>query len=273
MSEIIQFNKFGELHNGISVFFCKTDFLEEEFARIKDLKENIILISGNSDYIIADNLVESMPQNIVHWFCHNNLSSSIKVTNLPIGIENSLEAKRAGHGVGWQHAIEKEKILSSLFEKDISKPTNLIYANFNISTNPPWRERIKKACVASNFTTYKECNLSYFDFISDILDHEAVVCPAGNKPDQKKQGGDNHRIYEVLYSNRIPIVFSENQHSMYEKLYKFLPVVLLEDEQKLLDKSYIVDQLKEAKKKTKTDIIKFSFWKKKILNQAWLTKR
>jgi hypothetical protein len=182
--------------------------------------------------------------------------------SLPTGIENHIESKRSGHGVKWDFAIEKHKILSSLFAKKITGQTsNLIYANFNINTNPQWRNKIKNICLSLDYVTFKEPNLSYPEFISDVISHEAVVCPIGNAPTNGE--GDNHRIYEVLYSNRVPIVFSNGHKTMYDRIYKFLPVVFLETEEQLLDKKYITDQINAVKDKS-NEIIKFSHWKKNI---------
>ena len=117
MSDIIQFNRFSELHDGENIFFCKTDFLQRDFDTIKKKNKKVILISGNSDIPITNETVEHAPTNIFAWFCQNNLSNNPKVVSLPLGIENSFECKRLGHGVAWDFALEKNKILSSIFEK------------------------------------------------------------------------------------------------------------------------------------------------------------
>jgi len=263
MSEVIQFNRFSELHNGKDIFFCKTDFLEEDFKEIKKTKNNVILISGNSDYSITEDLVKVAPKNISKWFCQNNNSSDLKMVTLPMGIENSFESKRSGHGVGWDFAVEKNKILSSIFTKKITgEMSNLVYANFGIGTNPDWRSKVKDACLKLDYVTHKDANLTYSEFISNVLSHEAVVCPVGNAPNGQ---ADTHRAYEVLYSNRIPIMFSHKQEHLYETLYKFLPVVFLENLEQLFDKDYITEQIKAAKNKT-NEKIKFSYWKKRIEN-------
>ena len=79
-----------------------------------------------------------------------------------------------------------------------------------------WRNKIKNLCENCNHVTFKNYGLSYQEFISDVISHDAVLCPVGNSPEGV---ADNHRIYEVLYSNRIPIVFAKNQNVLYNKLY------------------------------------------------------
>ena len=258
MSEIIQLNRFSKLHNGKDIFFCKTDFLQKDFDIISKLNHDVILISGNSDIAITNKIAKTAPQNISTWFCQNNECDDPRVVSLPLGIENTFECKRFGHGVAWDFALEKNKILSSIFNKKITGETfNLVYANFNVNTSPIWRNKIKDVCLKSNHITFEKSNLSYPEFISKILSHEAVVCPCGN-------GVDTHRVYETLYANRIPIVFSHGQGYLYKTLYKFLPVVLLENPEQLLDKQHIINNIKVAKNKS-NEKIKFSHWRKRIL--------
>ena len=259
MNDIIQFNKFCDLHNAESIIFCKTDYLASEFLNIKQLDNEVVLISGNSDYSINDEVASKMPANIKKWFCHNNLSEHPKLEAIPMGIENSKAAVRAGHGVGWPHAVEKEKFISYFFdEKDLSAPTDFMYANFGIESNPGWRNKVKDMCTKSDFVNFEQSKLSYIQFINNILSHEAVVCPLGNGL------GDNHRIYETLYLNRVPIVFSENQNILYDKIYSKLPVVMVGDLDELSDCNLMQEKVNKAKTKS-LDTIRFSYWKSRIL--------
>lgn len=261
MPQIIQFNKFSKFHDGKKVFFCKTDFLPKDFEVIEKLNNEVILITGNSDFAVTENLVNSAPKNISKWFCQNNASTNPKTVTLPMGIENSIECKRSGHGVTWDFALEKNIILSSIFNKKIEGQTsNLIYSNFNINTNPEWRTKIKKMCLEADHITFEDSKLNYEQFISNILSHEAVVCPVGNCPQDQ---ADTHRIYEVLYSNRIPIMFSYKQDHLYETLFKFLPVVFLEKPEQLFDKNYLLKHINLAKSKSKEKIT-LSYWERVI---------
>ena len=150
---------------------------------------------------------------------------------------------------------------SSVFnKKNTGELSNLIYANFGVGTNPEWRNKVKEVCKKIDYITVQDANLTYPEFVSNVISHEAVICPVGNAPNGD---ADTHRAYEVLYSNRIPIMFSHKQKHLYETLYKFLPVVYLEDLEQLFDKAYIVEQLYLVKNKSR-EKIKFSYWKEKI---------
>lgn len=258
MPQIIQFNDFSELHNEKNIFFCKTDHITEEFDKISKIDSNVVLITGNSDIPISEETVNKAPKNISAWFCQNNLSSNPKVFSLPLGIENTKECKRSGHGVAWNFAEEKLKILSTIFNKDIQGDNqNLIYANFNVDTNLDYRNTIKEHCLNLNHVTFKS-GLPYEEFICDLLSHEAALCPVGN-------GIDTHRIYETLYANKVAIVFSDKQEFIYESLYKDLPVVLLQSLNDLDDEQFLYKKINEAKSNNKQKL-DLDFWKNKILS-------
>lgn len=80
--------------------------------------------------------------------------------------------------------------------------------------------------------------------------------------------GDNHRIYETLYLNRIPITFNK---IMYERLHHNFPVILLEDESQLSNVDLIKNKINIIKNNFPENYkeikeLKFSFWEEKIKN-------
>lgn len=263
--EIFQFNKLSRLHDGEKIIFCKTDYLKSDFQNIRKKKNKVILMSGNSDFAVTESIADLLPDNVHHWFCTNNLTNHPRITSIPMGLENSFEAIRDRHGVGWNHAIQKIEILSSLFCNDADNEiTGMIYANFRISTNNTWRNCIASTCQDSDFITYDKHETEYKEFISRVLSHKMVVCPLGNAPQGQ---ADNHRIYETLYCNRVPIVFFENQSKLYESIYSKLPVVILNGPEDLCDEDEIIEIYEKVKNKP-VDIIKYSFWENKILQKA-----
>lgn len=230
-SKYIEINKLSHLHNGSTIFFCKTDFLIEEFGNIKKQKNNVILITGNSDYSITDEILAIAPKNIKKWYAQNALSNHSILEPLPIGLENKLPSVRKGHGVGY---FDRATLKESLLEKSNSnniEPTKFIYANFNVNTNFDHRNPIKTLCQSIDFIDWEEPNLSLNSFFNKILDYKTVVCPAGN-------GLDTHRLWEVLYSNRIPITFKTGNYKLYE-LYNKLPIIILENNKDLINYNLI----------------------------------
>ena len=110
---IIQFNKFAKLHNGENIFFCKTDFLEPFFKHLMNHHTPSVLITGNSDYSITNKLLPHIPRCIKKWFAQNADIEHPLITGIPLGIENHEDCILSGHGVGWEHARKKIKLLSN----------------------------------------------------------------------------------------------------------------------------------------------------------------
>lgn len=237
--DFIQINKFSKLHDGDKIIFCKTDFIFEEFKNIEKIPHDVILITGNSDYPIDEHRFYSKPNNIKKWYAQNALINDEILIPLPIGLENKLESVRPGHGIGYYDRVsEKESLLSRSI---VTPSTKRYYSNFNISTNHQYRSKIKNICINSSHIDWEEYNLSLTEFFNKILEYEAVICPIGN-------GVDTHRLWEVLYSNRIPITIKVGDFKIYE-LYEKLPIILLDSENDLYDKKLLDEKLNKIKNK------------------------
>lgn len=257
--DLLQLNKFGNLHNGKSVIFCKTELLSAEFKRIKKIKNEVVLISGNSDYEINEGLVSNMPVNVIEWYCQNNQVSHPKLKSIPIGLENSFPNKRRMHGTAWPHAVEKVRLLNKTFSApESNQPSKFLYANFNIQTNMAHREPIMAVCKNTTFINCDEPNLRYDDFIAKVLDHEAVVCPAGN-------GIDTHRLYEILYCKRVPITFRIGDYAIYKDLYEKLPIVILDSIDELKNEKKIKELISIARQNSFNNaLLDFAYWQRTI---------
>jgi len=254
---MIQVNKISQLHDGKNIIFCKTDWVVKEFSYIASLPNDVILVTGNSDYCITDDLVSAAPKNIKKWFCQNRLSDNTLLESIPIGIENTVACKRDGHGYVWDHAHEKNTILgSSLVD---SPTTKFLYSNFNVSTNLNHRIPIRQISQNNDHITWAEPSQSYMKFVEDILEHEGVVCAQGN------DRGDNHRIYETLYLNRIALTFNVEQHKYIHHLY---PTVLIEDLNELSDIKNLKSRISEARNKDVGEYLKNDYWLEKIYDEA-----
>lgn len=248
---IAQINKLSLLHDDNYIIFCKTDFLFEEFEKIKKLKNDVVLITGNSDYPIDVYRFNKKPKNVKKWFAQNAIINHIDLVPIPIGIENKLPAFRDGHGIGY---YDNAQLKEDLVLRNLQvTPTKKIYANFNISTNYHYRSLVRDVCVKSDYIDWDEPNLSLVEFFDKILDYEMIVCPAGN-------GVDTHRLWEVLYSNRIPITIKVGDFKIYE-LYDKLPVIILDN----IEDLYNIDLIEKKLEKIKNNeydlsILDVSYW-------------
>lgn len=251
VQNFIQINKLSLLHNKKNIWFCKTDFILDDFEHIKKLDYNVTFITGNSDYGITDEFVSMAPSNIKRWFAQNALSNHPILEPLPIGLENKTESIRRGHGIGYkERMIIKEKYLQINVS---STPHKHIYANFNINTNPIHRSAIKQICTRAPHIDWQEYGLSLEEWFGAVSEYKMIVCPAGN-------GVDTHRLWETLYLNRIPITIKLGSYKIYD-LYAKLPIIVLEDADQLLDFKYINTLYNKAKNmQYDYDLLNINYW-------------
>jgi len=272
MIDTLQINKFCELHNGYNIIFCKTDFLPWEFEYIKKLNNDVILISGNSDYMISKHenpnniVIQSpvptaipsylleVPKNIKKWFAQNASINNDIIKTLPMGLENYIPAIRQGHGVGYDRVKIKQSCIDN---KQDRLPSKFIWANFEIGSKVDYRTEMRDLCKSIPFIDWEDPNLTLEEYFDKILDYDAVICPEGN-------GIDTHRFYEVLYMKRIPIVFNK---VMYENLYHMFPVVFIENTEDLKNYEFMIQKIREAKEKEwDPNSITTRWWKDRILS-------
>ena len=258
-NNIIQFNKFAKLHNGKNVFFCKTDYLLELFDSLKHHDVPSVLISGNSDYSMVDDLVSLAPDCIVKWFAQCVNTNNLMVKALPYGLENTENCILEGHGQGWIHA--RERILAAQYP--LKRPFSRdLYANFSLTTHPI-RLEVKRICESLPYVTtritynYMEMNNNpYQQYVSEILDHKMTVCPRGNA------AAETHRFWEVLYMGRVPIIKINKGNSFFTEL----PVVVLESWEQLNDLAFLHSEYENVKNNSK-EMLKMSYWENLILKE------
>lgn len=252
--DTIQLNKFSKLHNGKTIFFCKTDFLHKDFETIKHIPNEVVLISGNSDYIIDERFLKVLPSNVKRWYAQNAMINTDIIKTLPMGIENYKPADRNGHGVGYDRVSTKVMLIDNLKQKT---PHKFIYSNFKVKNNIKHRGDVLEYCKKSEFVDWDEPNLSLSTFFKKMLSYEAIVCPDGNGP-------DTHRFYEVLYMGRIPIVFNK---VLYDNLYHKFPCVLLESPEQLMDYTLLRQRIDEVRdKEWNLDVLDTNYWINEIKN-------
>jgi hypothetical protein len=252
---VFQLNKLSKLHNGKNIFFTKTDYLMDDFKTIEQLNNDVILISGNSDFCITDYHLSNLPNNVKFWYAQNAIVSHPKIINIPLGIENFKSSIRENHGIGYERANIKENFILNHNSK---KPSELIYSNFTIGTNTRHRTFIKNICVETPHIIWEEPNLSVENFFNRVLDFTSVVCAQGNGD------GDNYRIYETLYLNRIPITFNRQ---LYNLLHHKFPIICLDDPLLLKNYNFMREQIGTAKLKIwDKNLLDLDYWKSKILS-------
>lgn len=185
------------------IFFVNSDRVTLFLDTVKSYDKPFVLISHNGDLTFNQEI--DLPNCIKHWFGQNiNFPNTLKITSIPIGLERD----------AW--FPYKRPIINEFKNKNLLKK-NLLYCNFNTSTNPR-RSIIKNYFKDKNWCLSSE-NISYKDYIFDIHASKFVLSPDGN-------GIDCHRTWEILYSASVPILEKSNSAI---NVYKNLKVVIVDN--------------------------------------------
>lgn len=187
------------------IYFVKTDYIDYFFNSKLLPKEKFKLITHNSDFCInSDHAPYLEYRFLVNWFAQNVDFQHEKLIPIPIGIANEQ----------WPHG--NIETLQSVIDKNYKKK-QLMYANFNISTNPRQREY----CLQHVESQYVESNTPFETYLEHTAEAYFSICPLGN-------GIDSHRIWESLYLKTVPIAEQTYNISYLKRKYN-LPIVLIND--------------------------------------------
>lgn len=215
-----------------TIIYVKPDFFKLFKEIVKTvLKNKIILVSGDSDYIIPLDFFESNNDflnfidnpNIIHWFCQNCTEMGhLKITKIPIGLDYHTMSRP--NNLGWgdiKTPIDQEKELIEV--KKIGflpfwerKP--LCYSNFHFFINSRFGNDRLDAIhnINKNLVYFEPMKLPRLETWLKQTGYAFVICPHGN-------GLDTHRVYEALCLGCIPIVRQSNL----DELFEGLPVLIV----------------------------------------------
>lgn len=232
------YHKIGTLKN--ATIWCKIDFVEELFKRIRGNKDNYILITFNGDYPVDAEKFRLKPPCIKKWFAQNVDFSNKDLIPLPIGMENDCGPSK---GPNTDHKI----IEKYLPPNDIVKSLDKIYCNFLIRHWEP-RRKILDALIKNNVAFLDE-RVNYETYCINMAKHRFIASPRGN-------GRDCHRTWEALYLGCIPVV---EKHLMYDS-YPDLPIVQIERWEDV-NRRWMDDQYEKFfNRKFNYDQLKISYW-------------
>ena len=246
--------KFIPLADNKTIYYCPTNEVDSFFKQ-SNLEKPFILISHNGDGAIENvksrydgASLSGAPKTLIKWFAQNVCVKDERMQSIPIGLEN----------LKWFPELKKLDKIKTIFNNP-KQIKNLIYANFNIETNPKERIQAYQVCQAQPYaTTFFGKNGSNFDdYLFNIYNHDFVVCPAGN-------GEDTHRMWESLYVGSIPIVKKTINTSYYSEL----PICFIDDWNQLGDLNFLLKQKELIKEKNNLKMLDFDYWKNMILKAA-----
>ena len=234
------------------ILFVNTERLLTLLNMIRAFDRNIFtIIAHNSDYIFNYDFSSNIPPNVINVWCQNyNYIETDNLKSLPIGLER----------VRWFPHLNKRSILKQYSEISQEFYDNTFYYNCNPKTNS--ERQIIYNFLSNNLniksTLKTNGNGSHFEeYVQDILRHSYTISPPGN-------GIDCHRTWEILYLNRVPVVF---QSYFVENIYHDLPVWIIKNIDELLH----IDAYKQiCSNKYSKDKLSFEYWKNLILKPSQL---
>jgi hypothetical protein len=232
--------------NKNEIIFLKTDYLKYFFTIIHpQIKFPYILITHNSDYGAPYKYEKYLDDpKIICWFAQNPTTVHDKLIPIPIGIQNQY----------WERGnLNHYDLFLTEKNKNFEKRKNFIYINIG-KTHP---ERLQ---VLNSFNGKNYCNFSnpksINEYLNDLTDSIFVISPRGN-------GLDCHRTWEALLAGCIPVVKS----SCLDKIYKNLPVMIIDDWEKLTYDDFISYLNNYKKKIINYNKIKFNYWQDLIYSK------
>lgn len=206
---------FEDIKDGC-VIYCWSTYIPQLFQYLENTNtKNITLLTGDNDHSCnctggirvfpMDNIsyyFPPVPKNITKWYAQNAEVYNAKLVPMPIGLAPP-----------WRTDVYLENTCMNDIFIDLDR-INLIYSNFNTTTNPV--RRTIKNIISKNCNIDTEYNdlLTYY---KNIQTHKFVICPPGN-------GLDTHRVWECLYFGAIPIVEDNSMNRYFSSLFPILVV-------------------------------------------------
>lgn len=225
--------------NPDSVVFCKFDYLQYliQYLEFRNCKTPFILLTGQSDYPITDQVYDFLTSKIcVKWWGVNN--ECFRAGGVPLGIADDYCTLTMKSG----------------FEQTTGN--RLLYVNHRVDTFPtvrkalypmfadkPWAT-VRTPMEKGKTDTYKE----------ELLDHKFMLCPRGN-------GVDTHRMWEALYCGVIPVVQRSHVHAEIEGN---LPVLFVDSYYDVTEDLLLSSYEEFNRKEWNADMLTVSWWINKM---------
>lgn len=234
----------------------KIEEIENFILNNPNVKNNpLSIITHQGDLPVTEKLFNFVNSNcqLKKWYGQNIEYDHPKITSIPIGLENDHH---------YSHVEKRKKIHQASKYSFKINPTKMAYMNFSFWTRKDERLNTKNTLQNRDFVT-DDCadavvQENYSTWINKVLDHHYVICPRGN-------GIDTHRIWETLYLGRIPVVKKEINTKFYQKL----PILFIDSWEEVTE-PLLKNNLEKLSdyKKYNLEMLKFSFWKEKIMKES-----
>lgn len=174
-----------------------------------EIRQKTFLLFHNSDKVPPHSFFICLSELGFRPYSVNIVERSPSVQPLPIGLENRwrLNNGRIGSFRGLQSKVQFRAVRKKL-----------VFAAFNVRTNPTDRTIAHAACAKAGFPVIEE-RISPRKHRRYLLDSYFVISPPGN-------GSDCHRTWEAIYLGCVPVVLCG---SLSEEFTTNLPIFAVED--------------------------------------------
>ena len=174
-----------------------------------EIRQKTFLLFHNSDKVPSHSFFVCLTELGFRPYSVNIVERSPFVQPLPIGLENRwrLNNGRIGPFRGLQSKVQFRAVRKEL-----------VFAAFNVLTNPTDRTIAHAACSKAGFPVIDE-RIPPRKHRRHLLDSYFVISPPGNGP-------DCHRTWEAIYLGCVPVVL---RGSLSEEFTTNLPIFAVED--------------------------------------------
>lgn len=249
------FSEMGHQNSNINIVFISAGFLDK--YNEKNLlnsfngfeKSNKILIIHNGDYVPDIDFLNKISNKFSKVFCVNLIKKSNNIYPIPIGLENLYYLNN-----GITSNFSKYRIL--MLQEKLRK-NNLVFASFNVGTNPCIRSAVLQDIYASRFN-FEIPRLSSETYLKNLSKSYFCISPPGN-------GADCHRTWEAIYLGAIPVVL---KGFLADEFISELPILEVESYRDFFAKSNeeLLEIYSILKAEKKLELAFFNYWQNKIFN-------
>jgi hypothetical protein len=243
-----------------AIIFCKTDFIDFLFEKIKFSNKNYILITHYCDNHVDQHKFNKKPPCIKKWYSSVVTYDHPDLIPIPIGYGIFFDEAGLPTGVYTANKQYKQAMISSsetlsLIEKDLTT----VHCNFTVDHLRPPRHQVANKIISAGTKCYippdaKTINGRFLfpDYLKDMSRFKFVASPPGN-------GIDCHRNWEAIYLGSIPIVIKNLVYRYYD-----LPILQVNDYSEVTPK-LLEDYLEYYNKhEFKYEQASLSYWEKRM---------
>ncbi len=238
-------NKIKTIKNG-DVVWLNSSWMDIFFNKVHpQIKNNYILITHQGIESVDKKSVELLDEKIIQWFAKNCLVQHLKITPLPIGLENLY---KFGTGV--------PSYFKRLSKKKINKKNKIFY-HFKITTNPKERQIAYDYIKNHSLAVTIENKLPPYLYFKTLNNYKFVISPPG-------AGHECHRTWEAIYLGVIPIVKKSMASEYFQKIGVPIWPVKKWNELDDLNEQDLKNKYNQIMKKANLETIWMDYWIEQI---------